>query len=161
MLVVIPVCHHDRVVVVMVVRLSFRTLNNEWCPKAINILTLVVSMQPIGSPLLGCISATLWRVQDFVVERVSVGHGALRHARCTIVVVHVREEQTVSVQRRRPSIAKLVRKVDVDKVVRVDTQRIGRELAIGLNRSARELSTWIDIIDPANTPLLLIVRSLN
>ena len=96
-----------------------------------------------------------------MVERVSVGHGALCHTGSTIVVVDVREEESVSMQCGRASITKLVGKVDVDKVVRVDTQRIGRELAIGVNRSARELSTWIDIIDPANTPLLLIVRSLN
>ena len=54
----------------------------------------------------------------------------------------------------RPSITKLVGKVDVDKVVRVDTQRIGRELAIDADGSAGKLSIWVDIIDPADTLLL-------
>ena len=154
MLVVIPVCHHHRVIVVIFVRLSLGSVDNQWCSQSIDVLTLVVPMQPVCSPLLWCILATLWRVEDLVVERVSVWDGALRHARCTIVVVHVREEQTVSVQRRRPSIAKLVRKVDVDKVVRVDTQRIRRKLAIDADGSARELSIWVHIIDPADTLLL-------
>ena len=61
----------------------------------------------------------------------------------------------------RASIAKLVGKVDVDKVVRVDSEGIGGELAIDADGSARVLSTWIDIIDPAYTPLFLIVMSLN
>ena len=160
-LVVVPVCHHDRVVVVVFVRLSLGTVNNEWCPKAINILTLVVSMQPIGSPLLGCIFATLWRVENLVVERVSIRDRALCHTSSTIVVVYVREEESVCMQCGRASITKLVGKVDVDKVVRVDREGIGGELAIDADGSAREFSTWIVIIDPANTPLFLIVMSLN
>ena len=54
----------------------------------------------------------------------------------------------------RASITKLVGKVDVDKVVRVDSEGIGGELAIDANGSARELSIWVDIIDPADTLLL-------
>ena len=154
MLVVIPVCHHHRVIVVIFVRLSLGSVDNQWCSQSINVLTLVVPMQPVCSPLLWCILATLWRVEDLVVERVSVRDRALRHTSSTIVVVDVREEESVCMQCGRASITKLVGKVDVDKVVRVDSEGIGGELAIDANGSARELSIWIDIIDPADTLLL-------
>ena len=96
-----------------------------------------------------------------MVERVSIRDRALCHTSSTIVVVYVREEESVCMQCGRASITKLVGKVDVDKVVRVDREGIGGELAIDADGSAREFSTWIVIIDPANTPLFLIVMSLN
>ena len=89
-----------------------------------------------------------------MVERVSVRDRALCHTSSTIVVVDVREEESVCMQCGRASIAKLVGKVDVDKVVRVDSEGIGGELAIDANRTAREPSIWVHIIDPANAPLL-------
>ena len=60
----------------------------------------------------------------------------------------------MGMQCRGPSITERVRHVDMEEIVRVDTHRVVRKLAIDADGSARELSIWVHIIDPADTLLL-------
>ena len=85
----------------------------------------------------------------------------LRNICSPVKVIDILVVQAMGMQCRGPSITERVRHVDMEEIVRVDTHRVVRKLAIDADSSARKLTVRIHIVNPADFPVFAHIGSIS